>query len=125
MTGAVLDSGALIAYERNDRAVVALIRRAVERDDVLVVPAPVVAQTWRGGRRQVRLARFLSSPTCEVEPLDHTLARMAGQLLARAGTTDVVDAAVVVSARRRRVRVVTSDVDDVRRLDPTVDIAAI
>jgi hypothetical protein len=46
------------------------------------------------------------------------LAEAAGVLCGRAGTSDVVDACVVLVARRERAVVVTSDVDDLRQLDP-------
>ncbi|MDQ6928323.1 MAG: hypothetical protein M3159_06625 [Actinomycetota bacterium] len=37
------------------------------------------------------------------------------------GTSDVVDASVVIVARQRGLRVLTSDVDDMRRLDSGLD----
>jgi hypothetical protein len=43
-------------------------------------------------------------------------------LLAASGTADVVDAHVVVCARRAGQRVATSDPDDLRRLDPSLDV---
>jgi predicted nucleic acid-binding protein len=119
VTGAVLDTGALIAFERNDRRAVTIVRRALEHGDDLVVPAGVVAQAWRNGRRQVRLARLLGSPVCSVEPLDDSGARAVGQLLGVAETSDVVDASVAVIARRRRLGVITSDL---RHLDPTLGL---
>lgn len=120
MSGALLDAGALIAFERGDRRLIALARRALERGVPFVVPAGVIAQVWRDGRRQARLARLLTS--CEIEPLGDTDARATGQLLGIAGTTDVVDASVAVVARRRRLRVVTCDGDDLRRLDPSLEL---
>ena len=125
MTGAVLDTGALVGFERNDRRVVAIMRRALEHGDALVVPAGVVAQAWRDGRRQARLARLLGSPVCEVEPLADAGARAAGQLLGLTRTADVVDASVVIAARARGLGVVTSDPNDLRRLDPSLDVVAL
>lgn len=125
MNGAVLDAAALIGFERNDRRVVAIVQRALDHGDELIVPAGVVAQAWRDGRRQVRLARLLGSPVCEVECPDDTAARAAGQLLGVAGSTDVVDASVAVIARRRGLGVVTSDPDDIRRLDDSIRLTAI
>ena len=55
MSGQTLDAGALIAFERNDRAVVALLARALEVGYSLAVPAGVVGQVWRDGRRRARL----------------------------------------------------------------------
>jgi hypothetical protein len=80
MPGLTLDTGALIAFERNDRRLVALIVRTLERAHTLAVPAGVVGQVWRDGRRQARLARFLASIEVEIEPLDDQRARQAGQL---------------------------------------------
>jgi predicted nucleic acid-binding protein len=125
VSGAVLDTGALIAFERNDRRVVAIVARAVQHGDALVVPAGVVAQTWRDGRRQVRLGRLLSAPVCEVVVLDDATARAVGQLCGVSGTTDVVDASVAAAARQRRLRVITSDPEDLRRLDQRLDIVPI
>jgi predicted nucleic acid-binding protein len=125
VTGAVLDSGALVAFERSDRRVVAILARALHHGDPLVVPAGVVAQVWRDGRRQSRLARLLCSPVCEVLALDDRSARAAGQLWGASGTADVVDASVVVVARQRALRVLTTDVDDLRRLDPHLDVVPV
>jgi hypothetical protein len=125
MTGAVLDAGALIAFERNDRRMVAIVQQARLRGTVLRIPAGVVAQVWRDGRTQNRLAVLLRAACCVVEPLDDESARRAGQSLGATGLTDVVDASVVVSARRYGLRIVTSDPNDVRRLDPAVDVTVI
>jgi PIN domain len=117
-TNAVLDAGALIAVERGSDYLNRLIVRA-ETDDRLVVPAPVLAQVWRGGARQVLLSRFLRLPVVVVDVLNRSLWEGAGELCGLAGTTDVVDAAVIICARARKARVVfTSDPDDLRRLDP-------
>jgi predicted nucleic acid-binding protein len=125
LSGAVLDTGALIAFDRNDRRVVALVARALEHGDPLVVPAGVVAQAWRDGRTQARMARLLGSPVCEVVPLDDLAARSVGQLCGTSGTDDVTDAAVALTARQRGMRVVTSDPDDLRHIDNRLDIVAI
>ncbi len=125
MTGAVLDTGALVGFERNDRRVVSIVARAVEQGHPLLVPAGVLAQAWRDGRRQVRLVRLLGSPICDVVPLGDLAARATGQLCGLSGTADVVDASVVVVARQRSVRVVTSDARDLRRLDLDLDVVAV
>lgn len=125
MSGLVLDAGALIAFERNERRLVTLLARALERELPLVVPAGVVGQTWRDGRRQARLARLLATDEVEVEPLDDVRARAAGQLCGVKGTTDVIDASVVLCARARGARVATSDPVDLARLDPRVVLIVI
>jgi hypothetical protein len=120
-----LDAGALIAFERNDRFTVALLVRALEHGYSLAVPAGVVGQVWRDGRRQARLARLLGADDVEIEPLDDPRARAAGQLCGVRGTTDVVDASVVMCARARGHRIVTSDAVDMRALDPTAHVVAV
>ncbi len=125
MSGAVLDAGALVGFERNDRRVVGIVARALHHGDALVVPAGVLAQAWRDGARQIRLVRLLGAPLCEVVPLDDRAGRAAGQLCGASGTSDVIDASVVVVARKTKLRVFTSDPDDLRRLDPRVDIVGI
>jgi len=116
----VLDAGALIAFERADPRMRALCREALRTRARLVVPAGVVGQVWRDGARQVVLRALLSATTTEVVPLDRVLAEAAGTLCGRVGTSDVIDASVVLTARRERAAVVTSDVDDLRRLDPAL-----
>lgn len=118
----VLDAGALIAFERGDARVRALVREALRTKARLVVPAAVVGQVWRGGARQVALRALLDGPCTEVQSLDRLLAEAAGELCGRAGTSDVVDASVVLTARRERAKVVTSDPDDLLRLDPTLTL---
>jgi hypothetical protein len=82
--------------------------------EVPVVPAPVVAQSWRGTSRQALLARLLTG--CHVESLDDGQARSVGALAARAATTDIVDACVVEGALRRRDLVVSSDQGDLQSI---------
>jgi hypothetical protein len=123
--GLTLDTGALIAFERNDRRVVALLARALEHQWAIVIPAGVVGQVWRDGRRQVRLARFLATDDLEFETLDDRRARAAGQLCGIRGTADVIDASVVLAAHGRDHRIVTSDPDDLRRLDPRADLIVV
>jgi len=118
MTGATLDSGALIAFERGSGRMLALVERASRHDLRLAVPAGVVAQTWRGGPRQARLSRLLGSPCTEVVGLDEVEARAVGVVCGTSGATDVVDVSVVVCARQRGHRVVTGDPDDLRATDP-------
>jgi hypothetical protein len=118
--GLTLDASALIAFERNERAVVAIVARAQQQKIRLAAPAGVVGQVWRNGSRQVRLAWLLGSELVEIVPLDDERARAAGQLCGVAGTRDVIDASVVLCARERGHGVLTSDVDDLERLDASL-----
>ncbi len=118
----VLDTGALIAFERADAKMRALVREALRSGGRLVVPAGVVGQAWRDRARQVALGALLHGPMTVVPSLDQPLAEAAGILCGRADTSDVIDASVVLIARRERASIVTSDTDDLRRLDPTATI---
>jgi hypothetical protein len=118
----VLDAGALIAFEREDARMRALCRMALRSGVRLVAPAGAVAQVFRDRARQVPLCALLNGPTTSVPPLDRALAEAAGTLCGRAGTSDIVDASVVLVARRERAAVVTSDAADLARLDPDLAI---
>lgn len=122
VTGVTLDAGALLGVERGSARVLALLDLARSSDRELRVPAPVVAQAWRGGPRAARLARLLNSADVKVIPLDARRARAVGVLLASSNTEDVVDGAVVVCAREFGDAVITSDPGDLRALDPGLDL---
>jgi predicted nucleic acid-binding protein len=113
----VLDASALVAFERNDRRVRRLIELAADHGGAVHVPAGIVGQVWRDGGRQVRLARLLKTGLLSVRELDIEEARAAGSLCGISGTADVIDASVALLARRHGAAVVTSDPDDLRRLD--------
>ena len=123
--GIVLDAGALIALDRGDKRMIALLHRALAQGRAFRVPAGVVGQAWRDGRFQVTLARFLRSEEVEIVPLDEHLARSCGELCAAADLPDVIDASVVILARERREPIITSDPNDLRRLDPGAQIISI
>jgi len=110
VSGVTYDTGALIAAERGERRMWARHRALLLRRVVPVVPAPVVAQCWRGTPRQAQLARLLAG--CEIETLDNTRARATGTLAGSARTADIVDACVVEGAIRRGELVITSDEGD-------------
>jgi len=112
----VLDAGALIAVERADRRVIRLLELAQD----IHVPAGALAQAWRNPARQVRLVRIVSSDGVVIHPLDAASARAAGQLCAATSTSDIIDASVVLVARVVNAVTVTSDSDDLRRLDPSI-----
>ncbi len=123
--GVTLDAGALLALERADERMIALVRRAATTRGEVRVPAGALAQVWRKGARQSRLAALLGSPQVRVVPLDEALARASGELCGARGTSDVIDASVVLTARLHRDLVVTSDPDDLHALDPSLAILRI
>ncbi len=114
MAGVTYDTGALVAADRNDRKMWALHAGYLREEVVPVVPAPVLAQAWRGGARQARVARLLQ--VCDVEPLGEALAKDVGVLAGKAEHDDVVDVAVVEGAIRRGDAVVTSDAGHIRKI---------
>jgi predicted nucleic acid-binding protein len=110
----VLDSGAFLAVDRDNRAMMARLRIAQTSGLDLRTTGAVVAQVWRDpGGRQANLARLLRA--VDVIPVDDRLGREAGVLLGRAGAGDAVDATVAAIAARGD-RVLTSDPDDMARL---------
>lgn len=124
LAGVVLDAGAFIALERRSGVMVALVRRFLQHETPLVTSAGVVAQVWRGGRdRQVPVAYLLRRTT--VLDLTAGAARVLGRMLGATRSTDVVDAHVVLLARERGWRVLTSDPDDLLAIDPGLEVERI
>lgn len=110
---AVLDAGALIAIDKRDRAVGAMLR-VLQRESVPVVTsAAVVAQVWRDPRRQANLARVLAG--VDIAVLDDVAAKKVGELVRVSGSSDVADAHVALLVPPQG-RVLTSDEADVRAL---------
>ncbi|MHB2024072.1 MAG: hypothetical protein ACYCO3_12185 [Mycobacteriales bacterium] len=120
--GVTLDAGALIGLDRGDRRVIVLLARAQETSGRLTIPATALAQAVRNPAAPARLARLVRQPATDVRALDCVDAIGVGRLLAASGTTDIADAHVVLCARRAGQAVATSDADDLRRLDPSLDL---
>lgn len=123
--GLSLDTGALIALERGDARVRALLREALRSQLPIDVVAPVVAQAWRDGARQARIAQLLASPEVSVAALDEEAARVVGVFCGRSGHSDVVDVHVALHARTRGHLVASSDPDDLHRVFPDLLVAAV
>jgi len=110
----VLDAGAFVAVERNERRMLARLRVAAAHGVELRTHPLVVAQVWRDHRgRQVNLARLLNA--VDIISIDETMGRACGALLGKAGMSDPIDAAVVVMSHNGD-RIATSDPDDIERL---------
>lgn len=123
--GITLDAGALIALERGDGRVIAILQRLIAKQDSVRVPAGVLGQAWRNGSRQAVLSRLLATPEVSVKPLDQALAKSCGELCAATSTTDVIDASVILVARQYGDAILTSDVSDLRCLDPDARLEAV
>ena len=115
MTHVVLDAGALIALDRGLATVRGYILLADRAKVTLSTSSAVVAQVWRGGARQARLARLLGSDLLTELPLDPDAGRRIGILAATTGSRDVVDGHVAIIALDRDAVVLTSDPDDIAR----------
>ena len=125
MSGITFDAGGLIAVDRGDRRALALLARATERGMRITIPATALAQAIRNPARQARLARLIRQASTDLVALDGPDATRTGLLLARTRTNDIVDAHVVICARRTEQIVVTSDAGDLRRIDPGLQIVAV
>lgn len=110
----VLDAGALIAFERFDDRIDALLDEAIEGGDEILVPASALAQAWRGGSRSARLARLIAG--AEGDALDEARAKEVGERLGTRAKTDIADAHVVCCALEHEATVITSDGDDIEAL---------
>ena len=120
MTGLTLDTGALIAIESGSPRMAVLIEQAIAARAELAVPAGIVAQAWRGGARQVRIAKLLQLQVTSIVALDAKLALRVGARCASTGSTDVVDVSVALCASDRGHPVVTSDPGDIAAIDPAL-----
>lgn len=125
MSGVTLDAGALIALERDDRRVLVLLARARETGARVTIPATVLAEVVRAPTRQLRLSRLVRQPTTDVVPLGRVDATSVGRLLAASRTADIVDAHVVICARRAAQQVATSDSKDLLVLDPDLRVVRV
>ena len=104
----ILDAGFLVSVDRGERAAQEFLTAALRRRTPLSTTHPVLAQVWRRGTRQARLAKFVRG--IAVHPLDD--GRAVGAILSRSGTADVVDAHLVSVAIRLAEPILTADVDD-------------
>lgn len=111
----VLDAGAFIDIETDPRGeTFRSCMKAFEDGYRPYLPTVVLAQIWRNRARQhpVRMVRRL----CTLLPFTEQTAENVGRLLARSGTSDVVNAAVIVAALEHNAAVLTSDPKDLAKL---------
>jgi hypothetical protein len=125
MNGVTFDAGGLIALDRNDRRTIVLLARSSELGIRVIVPATALAQVMRNPAKQARLSRLIRQADTDLVPLNGSDATAVGMLLAETGTADIVDAHVVICARRTGRVVVTSDPGDIGRIDPELRLVAV
>ena len=99
-----------------------LLELAFARRSPLHCPAGVIAQVWRDGGKQARLARLINSGVLKVHVLDIEEAQAVGALCGQSGGKDIVDASVALLAQREDAVVVTSDPDELRRIDHQLEL---
>jgi hypothetical protein len=109
----VLDAGGLIAIDRLDRQVGAILRVAQMERIPVRTSAAVVSQVWRNGSRQASLARVLAG--VDAASLDDATAKAVGEILATSNTADVVDGHLGLIVRSGDT-VLTSDTADIKRI---------
>jgi hypothetical protein len=109
----VLDTGGLIAVDRLDRNVGAILRVAQQEKMPVRTSAAVVAQVWRNGSLQANLARVLTG--FDVASLDVQTGRSVGEVLALSRTPDVIDGHLGVIVRSGDT-VLTSDTNDIKKI---------
>lgn len=117
----VLDTGALIAIDRRNRALGALLRVAQRNALPVRTSTAAVAQVWRDGSRQANLARVLAG--VDQGDLDRPAARKVGELLGPSSTADVVDGHVALVTASGD-HLLTSDPDDLAHLLETRQVEA-
>jgi len=111
----IYDAGALIAADKNQRAFLRRHDEFIRKGIRPLLPAPVLSQAWGPGSRHAVLHRVLSG--CTVIPFTEEAAPEVARLCRKAGSADVVDGFVALTALRNgRAPVITSDVDDIRAL---------
>lgn len=110
----IVDAGVLVSVDRGDRAALSFRTAAERAGQDLHTTAPVVAQVWRSGSRQARLAGFLKTLT--IHPFDDLDGRRVGEILGSAGTSDTTDAHLVVTAAHLGLGIVTGDTGDIELL---------
>jgi DNA-binding transcriptional MocR family regulator len=119
----ILDAGALVSVDRDDRAMIARLRAAQQHGLELRTNAMVVAQVWRDRHgRQANLARLLQA--VDVRVVSQREGRDAGVLQAMAGTSDAIDATVVLLAGPGD-RILTSDPGDIALLATAAETRAV
>lgn len=123
MSTLVLDSGALIALERGSRRMLAVLDQVTRGPDQVVLPRSVIAQVWRGTPRQANIARLVNlapgdDGSVVIDELTEQRAKEIGITIGETSHPDIVDVHVAIAASERGHGVLTSDDDDIAKVDP-------
>jgi predicted nucleic acid-binding protein len=109
--GLTFDTGALIALERGNKRMRAVLLAAEQEGLDVTVPAAALIEWWRSGPRQREVLAAVA-----VEPTTERLAKLAGEAIATVPGATPIDALVMASAAQRGDVVYTSDFDDLDAL---------
>jgi hypothetical protein len=111
----ILDAGVFIALENPAQrgVVLALVERMRYEGIDPVTNEAALAQVWRNPATQVPVSMLVKAST--VYPLGD--AKLIGMLCAASATSDVVDASLAVLAIRLDATILTTDPDDIARLN--------
>ena len=115
----VLDAEGLVKLASGHPVAVSLAQDTYQARAEIVTSAPTLTEVLRGGRRDAPVHRILSRVT--IVPIGEEQGRTAGELLGRTGLSGhrcALDAllAVVALAQPRPIVMLTSDIEDMRRL---------
>lgn len=120
----VLDARGVSAIASGSGIARAALERARRGGWIVVIPTPVLAEVHTGRPDHARIDRVVNAVDMLLDTTPER-ARQAGELRARSGVLDVVDAIVVAEAVAARPAVImTSDPDDVRALLEAAEGAA-
>ena len=125
MSGLTLDTGALIAFERGNPFVAAILQRAIAANAAIALPTTVLAQAIRDPAKQVALTTLMRASITTIVDLDRPAALAVGRMLAISGTSDITDAHVALTATSRNHAIATSDPKDLAHLAPDTELIKI
>jgi hypothetical protein len=105
MPSLTFDTSAMIALENHRKNISEVVRHARAKRATILLPANVLAEWWRGGRRHAEVLASLK-PSLRIQPVDDRLAQLAGMSLGwygrharkRISASVTIDATVVATA---------------------------
>jgi hypothetical protein len=121
----VLDTGALLAFERRSYAMTVFVKATLATDAWILIPVGCIAESWRDGSKQALGARLMKLAN-ELPDVDVGRAKRAGVLLGKVSQprkTQTIDATVIEAALSNQPSlIVTADANDISSLLAAVPI---
>lgn len=105
----------------------AILEHVTKGTDHVVLPRSVIAQVWRGTPRQANIARLVNlgletDSSVVIDELTEHRAKEIGITIGETSHPDIVDVHVAIAASERGFGVLTSDDDDIAKVDPDLVI---